>query len=59
MDGGIFTCGGGVGATDMMLEMIEADYGRPFADRILSPRDLVQFLSELRLWLDLWEQLLL
>lgn len=32
VDGGIFTCGGGVGATDMMLEMIEADYGRPFAD---------------------------
>lgn len=34
VDGGIFTCGGGVGATDMMLEMIEADYGRSFADMV-------------------------
>ncbi|WP_297771515.1 GlxA family transcriptional regulator [uncultured Roseovarius sp.] len=31
-DAGIFTCGGGVGAADMMLEMIETDYGRAFAD---------------------------
>lgn len=32
VDGTIFTCGGGVGATDMMLERIEADYGRSFAN---------------------------
>ena len=32
VDGRIFTCGGGVGATDMMLERIEADHGRSFAD---------------------------
>ncbi len=34
VDGRIFTCGGGVGATDMMLEIIEDDYGRPFADLV-------------------------
>lgn len=32
VDGKIFTCGGGVGATDMMLGRIEADYGPSFAD---------------------------
>jgi len=32
VDGAIFTCGGGVGAADMMLERIEADHGRSFAD---------------------------
>ena len=32
LDGGIFTCGGGVGATDMMLLRIEEDYGPSFAD---------------------------
>jgi transcriptional regulator GlxA family with amidase domain len=32
IDGGVFTCGGGVGATDMMLEWIEADYGPSFAN---------------------------
>ncbi|SLN45122.1 HTH-type transcriptional regulator CdhR [Roseovarius gaetbuli] len=31
VDGTIFTCGGGVGTTDMMLEQIEADYGGAFA----------------------------
>jgi len=34
VDGQIFTCGGGVGATDMMLEQIEADYGGAFADLV-------------------------
>ena len=32
VDGPIFTCGGGVGAADMMLDRIEADYSRSFAD---------------------------
>ncbi|SHL07346.1 transcriptional regulator, AraC family with amidase-like domain [Roseovarius marisflavi] len=34
VDGRIFTCGGGVGATDMMLEIIEDDYGQPFANLV-------------------------
>lgn len=31
MDREVFTCGGGVGATDMMLAIIEADYGAAFS----------------------------
>lgn len=31
IDGNVFTCGGGVAATDMMLELVEADFGPEFA----------------------------
>lgn len=34
VDGAIFTCGGGFGSTDMMLERIAADYGDGFADLV-------------------------
>lgn len=34
VDREIFTCGGGVGATDMMLATIETDYGQQFADMV-------------------------
>lgn len=31
MDGDLWTCGGGVAATEMMLQVIQEDYGRDFA----------------------------